>query len=201
MNNSIIPLKEAGDRFQVENIDTFRRGMKRAGCIITIAGVDLIDMDNLQQKAVEKSQSNLNRKANRVKRATNPVGLLKARIKKYPTWLEGKRAAIEAVRLIIATASSNYERNQAHKKLDKLQRDLTRMGDNFKRDQDKLNSILNADYGNFDSRQSTEAVEADVNTDLAEIVDSDETAEDVHSIEEPDHVDSLEFAESSNGAE
>jgi len=153
MNQSIIPLKEAADRFSVENIDTFRRGMKKSGCIITIAGVDLIDMDKLQQAAVEKSQSKSN--TQRVKRTANPIGLLRARVNTYPRWLEGKKSAIESAKITMAAAPNPYEINQGQKKLNSLQHDLKRMEGNFMSDQDKLNNILNADYTQESSTNSS----------------------------------------------
>jgi len=153
MNQTIIPLKEAADRFQVEDINTFRRGMRKSGCIITIAGVDLIDMDKLQQKAVDKSQSKSN--TSRVKRTPNPIGLLRARVNTYPRWLEGKKAAIESAKITMAAAPNPYEKNQGQKKLNILQKDLERMEGNFKSDQNKLNNILNADYETVSSTNSS----------------------------------------------
>ena len=145
MDLNILPLQEAAEKFQAEDINEFRRGMKRAGCIVTIGGVDMIDMVKLQQKAAQKSQGT--GKAKSVKRTPNPVGLLKARVNTYPRWIEGKNAAIESARIMVATAPNPYEKGQAQKRLNALQKDLTRMEGNFQSDQNRLEAILNADYG------------------------------------------------------
>ncbi len=142
----MLPLKEAAEKFQSEDILKFRNGMKKANCLLKIAGVEMVDLAKLQEKAVEKSQDSGNR--NRPKRKTSPVGLLKARIKKYPGWIDGKKAAIESARMEVAAAANAYETNQSKKRLTKLQNDLASMEINFKRDKEHLDKILNADYGN-----------------------------------------------------
>ena len=154
----ILPLKEAAERFQAEDMKKFRSGMKRAGCIVTIGGVDMIDMVKLQQKAAQKSQGT--GKVKSVKRTPNPVGLLKARVNTYPRWIDGKNAAIESARIIVATAPNPYEKGQAQKRLNALQKDLTRMEGNFQSDQNRLEAILNADYSDVTPVKAVEAQEA-----------------------------------------
>ena len=141
----ILPLKEAAEKFQAEDMKKFRSRMKRAGCIVTIGGVDMIDMVKLQQKAAQKSQGT--GKVKSVKRTPNPVGLLKARVNTYPRWIDGKNAAIQSAQIKFAEAVNSYEKNQAQKRLNTLQKDLTRMEGNFQSDLKRLEAILNADYG------------------------------------------------------
>ena len=147
-NLQILPLKEAAEKFQTEDINEFRRGMKRAGCVVTIAGVDMIDMVKLQQRAAQKSQGTGSK--TRSKRTPNPMGLLKARVGMYPRWIDNKNAAIDSFKMKVAEAPNPYEKNQAHKKLTKLQTDLKKMEENYKRDQDKLDKISNASqFGSY----------------------------------------------------
>jgi len=150
---NILPLKEAADKFQVENLEIFKRRLKKIHCIISIAGIEFVDVEKLQEQALAKVQSNGN--GNRVRRTPNPIGLLRARVNTYPRWLEGKRAAITAARLTATVAQNPYEKARDLKKLNILERDLERMEGNFRRDKNSLDSILNASYGNDEPVQAS----------------------------------------------
>jgi len=177
--NNILTLKEAAEQFDIDDLATFRKRLKNIKCIISIAGIDFVDVDKLQAKALEKSQ--INSSSNRPKRIPSPVGLLKARIIKYPIWISDKITAIDSMRLTIASADNTYERSQSRKKLAKLQSDLDRMEGNFQNDQDKLNAILNADY------ETANDVESGEMNEVSEAVEVGNSAEE------------MELAESSNG--
>ena len=142
----ILPLREAADRFQAENIESFRQGMKKAGCIVTIGGVELVDMGKLQAKAARKSQGNgkSNGGGSTKRSADQQVGLLKARVKMYPQWIKGKEEAVASMRIERDAASTPYDRGQAEKKLHKLQAALERMQENQDNDATRLAAILNA---------------------------------------------------------
>lgn len=144
-NFQIIPLKEAAEGFGIQNISEFRNSMKKLGCLVKVAGLEFVNMTELDQKVSEGAQRAAEAVAQRSVESSEAqeIGLIRARQVKYPVWISNKERTIAEKEQAVETASNNFEKSQALKKVRSLKEDLQRMQDNQQRDEDRLEAILN----------------------------------------------------------
>lgn len=154
-NSRFMPLLSAMQHFQATIESEFVKSAKKHKCYYMKGGIVKIDVQKLEiaiNAEFARAQAN---SANRKTREPSPgrdLGLIEARLTRYPARIEVKKDKIKSNHAAVRAADSPYLKRKLMKDLKKLENELAKMEESYQRDLKRRDEILNFDEGESESQ-------------------------------------------------